>query len=128
MFKTWDELSYKEQLECTVWDAYKDAHGFRPRHMNLQAMSEEELKAELEYLETVIHQNAIEQNREEQAAIVRFEARVQSTIDAGAKDRETAIRWIRSAEDADYGDDDYLCYNLGLPYGYFKKEVDLQVV
>jgi hypothetical protein len=38
-------MSHKEQLECTIWDAYKDAYGFRPRHLNLQAMSEAELEA-----------------------------------------------------------------------------------
>lgn len=124
MFKTWEELSRKEQLECIVWDAYKDAYGFRPRHMNLQAMSEAELEAELAALEQEIAR-VIEREKAEQAeAIVRFEARVQSTIESGAKDRETAIRWIRTAEEAEFNDDDYLCYCLGLPYGYFKKSVD----
>ena len=28
MFKTWNELSRKEQLECIFWDAYKDAYDF----------------------------------------------------------------------------------------------------
>lgn len=27
----------------------------------------------------------------------------------------------RTAEDAEFNDDDYLCYCLGLPYGYFKE-------
>lgn len=30
MFKTWDELSRKEQLECIFWDAYKDAEAILP--------------------------------------------------------------------------------------------------
>lgn len=122
--KAWEELNRKEQLECIVWDAYKDAHGFRPRHMNLQAMTEQELEAELNYLSEVIDRNEREREAEEAEAIVRFEDRVKSLIETGASDRETAIRWIRQAEeaeDAEYGDMDFLCYTLGLPYGYFKE-------
>lgn len=119
---SWDELSYKEQLECTVWDAYKDAYGFRPRHMNLQAMTEQELEAELRLLEAQIACVVAREKAEQAAAVIQFEERVASTISAGASDRETAIRWIRDAEGAECGDMDYLCYCLGLPYGYFKEE------
>ena len=89
--------------------------------MNLQAMTEQELEAELNYLSEVIDRNEIEREAEEAEAIVRFEDRVKSLIETGAGDRETAIRWIRQAEDAEYGDMDFLCYTLGLPYGYFKE-------
>jgi hypothetical protein len=40
----------------------------------------------------------------------------------GAKNREQAIAWIKQSENAENEDDDYLCYLLGLPYGYFEKE------
>jgi hypothetical protein len=43
-------------------------------------------------------------------------SRVQVLIENGAKDRETAIRWIDDA----YGDLEFLCFYLDLPYGYFK--------
>ena len=49
-----------------------------------------------------------------------FEKRVEETIALGAKNRETAIKWIHDAEDTD-NDDEYLCYRLGLPYTYFKE-------
>jgi hypothetical protein len=42
-------------------------------------------------------------------------------IGAGAGDRATAIRWMHEANDTNY-DPEYLCYCLGLPYGYFRKE------
>lgn len=98
MFKTWEELSRKEQLESIVWDAYKDAYGFRPRHMNLQAMSEAELEAELVELQLAIDR-AIEREKAEQAeAIVSFEELVQHTIEYGARTRENALRWIAEGE------------------------------
>lgn len=118
---TWEEMSNKEQLECIIWDAYKDAYGIRPRHMNLSAMTEQELQAELTFLEGEIERRIVEERAEQEEAIVRFEKRVQDTIEAGANDRETAIRWIVEAEEAEYADLDYLCYRLGLPYGYFKE-------
>jgi hypothetical protein len=49
-----------------------------------------------------------------------FEKRVNDLIFSGARDRETALRWIHEAEGT-MGDDEYLCYTLGLPYMYFRK-------
>ena len=122
-FKSWEELSRKEQLECIFWDAYKDAHGFRPRHIDVAAMTEAELEAELEYLgETIDHNEKIRLEDEARAAVV-FEARVAELIAVGAGDRATALRWIHDAEGS-MGDDEYLCYLQGLSYGYFKKTVD----
>lgn len=118
-FKSWEELSRKEQLEATVWDMYKEAHGIRPRHLNLQGMTEAQLVAECQRLELDI-ERADKARREDQArAVVRFSKRVEDTIKAGAKDRETALRWIHEA-DGTNGDDEYLCYLNGLPYGFFK--------
>jgi hypothetical protein len=38
----------------------------------------------------------------------------------GARDRETALRWIIDASPA-AGDWEYFCFLNGLPYGYFKQ-------
>jgi hypothetical protein len=43
-----------------------------------------------------------------------------SLMMAGAKTREQALRWVHEAEGSN-GDDEYLCYLLGLPYGYFRR-------
>ena len=62
----------------------------------------------------------LDQAAREAEAATAFEARVQQTIEAGAKDRETAIRWLFDAENDPYvfGDPDYYCHSHGLPYGY----------
>jgi hypothetical protein len=57
---------------------------------------------------------------DEAAAVVRFSKRVQEVINMGAGNYETALRWIHEADGTD-GDDEYLCYHNGLPYGFFKK-------
>jgi len=43
---------------------------------------------------------------------------MQDLLLSGAKDREMAMRWVHEAEGSD-GDDEYLCFLLGLPYRYF---------
>ena len=119
-FKTWEQLSRKEQLEAIFWDAYKDAHGFRPRHLNVSAMSEAELEAELSYLSKLIEEQEAARIEAEHLAACKFEQRVLDLIAMGAGDRETAIRWVHDAEGSN-GDDEYLCFLLGLKYGYFRE-------
>ena len=102
-----------------MWDAYKDAHGVRPRFMNMEAMSLDELKEELERCCDAIMRNEKERMIEEAAASHDFEMRMQNLLMSGAKTREMALRWIHEAEGSN-GDDEYLCFLVGLPYGYFK--------
>jgi hypothetical protein len=118
--KQWSELTLHEQLCCTLSDAYKDAHGIRPRFMTMDAMSVEELNKQIEICVKVIEQNSKDQEDAEKDAAVKFEQHVTNTICMGARDRETALRWIMDASHAD-GDWDYFCYLNGLPYGYFRK-------
>lgn len=118
--KTWEQMTEKEQLECILWDAYKDAHGIRPRFMNMEAMSVEELKKQIEYCSKIIEENSIQLEQDQKIAVEKFEQHVTNTICMGARDRETALRWIMDASSAD-GDWEYLCYLNNLPYGYFKE-------
>lgn len=116
---TWENLSRKEQLEETVWDMYKEAYGIRPRHLNLTAMSEDELDAMYQNLQVEIDRAEKARHEAEAQAVTLFSKRVEDTIKSGAKDRETALRWIHEA-DGTNGDDEYLCYLNCLPYGFFK--------
>lgn len=117
--QTWEEMTEHEQLECMLWDAYKDAHGIRPRFMNMQEMSIEEIKTELDYCVRAIERNETQRKADEEVAMHDFEMRMLSLLQCGAKSRKQALRWIHEAESSD-GDDEYLCYLLGLPYGYFR--------
>lgn len=51
---------------CTLWDAYKDVHGIRPRWMNIWEMSLEAVNAELESLQSQLR---AEREAEENARI-----------------------------------------------------------
>ena len=124
-FKSWEEMSTLEQYACQFWDMYKDAYNVRPRGIDTSAWTEAEFEAEFVQLGKTIEANYKLQLESEAKAVERFEAQVESFIQSGAKDRATAIRWFHEAEGSN-GDDEYLCFLLGLPYRYFV--VDTQPV
>ena len=119
-----ETMTRHEELVSIFWDMYKDAHGFRPRHMweALQSMTEAEITQDLDRLEIIIRDNEAQRRIAEEKAAHAFEMRVQSILACGAKDRAMALRWIHEAEGS-HGDDEYLCYLVGLPYHYFKVAV-----
>ena len=120
-FKSWEEMSTLEQYACQYWDMYKDAYGCRPRGIDTTDWTETEFEAEFVQLGKTIDANYTEQLAQEEVAKHDFEMRMLSLLQTGAKDREMAMRWIHEAEGSN-GDDEYLCYLLGLPYRYFIKE------
>ena len=121
-FKSWEEMSTLEQYACTYWDMYKDAYGVRPRGIDTTGWTEAQFEAEFVLLGESIDANYKDQLAREEVASHDFEMRVLNLLQTGAKDREMALRWIHEAEGSD-GDDEYLCYLLGLPYRYFAKEI-----
>ena len=120
-FKSWDEYTPLEKAACTWWDMYKDAYNFRPRGVDTSAWMLKDFEREMEVLQFVIQRNEAQRLVNEDAAIQDFEARIAKIIALGARDRAMALRWIHEAEGSD-GDDEYLCYCVGVPYGYIKSE------
>ena len=119
-FKTWEEMTVVEQYACQYWDMYKDAYGVRPRGIDTSSWTEADFEREFVQLSKTIDENYREQLVQEERAKHDFEMRVLSLLQTGAKDREMALRWIHEAEGSN-GDEDYLCYLIGLPYSYFRK-------
>lgn len=116
IMKSWDELSELEQCACIYSDMSKDAYGFRSR---LVFDTVEEYKAEFDRFAKIIEENEKERKQAEAEAIVRFEDRVANLMHDGTN-RERVIAWLMDAEGAD-GDEEYMCFLCGLPYGYFRK-------
>ncbi len=119
-FKSWEEMTALEQARETYWDMYKDAYGVRPRWIDTTQWTLEVFEAEFASLATAIEQADIQRKADEAEAIAKFEQHVINTMCMGARDCETALRWIMDASTAN-GDWDYLCWDLGLPYHYFRK-------
>ena len=119
-FTTWEQMSTLEQMASQYWDMYKDAHGFRPRHVDTSGWTMKEFNDEFDYLGRMITDNENQRKINEDKASIDFEIRIQNLQGMGAQDRVMAMRWIHEAEETN-GDDEYLCYTLGLPYLYFRK-------
>ena len=119
-FKSWEELTQLEQARELYWDMYKDAYGVRPRGVDTSHWTLEDFEAEFTVLGQAIEAEDVARKEAEGQSVVVFEQRILSLITSGAKDRATAMRWVHEAEDTN-GDDEYLCYTLGLPYMYFRK-------
>ena len=119
-FKSWEELSQLEQAQSIYWDMYKDAYGVRPRGVDTSTWTLEQFEDEFEGLGVAIEAGEKVRVQAEQHAIFSFEKRISDLMLSGARDRATAMRWIHEAEGT-MGDDEYLCYTLGLPYMYFRK-------
>jgi len=119
-FKSWEEMSVLEQMQCQYWDMYKDAYGVRPRGIDTSSWTEYAFKVEFEHLAIEIEKTETQRQINESEAAVRFEAQIDSLMQAGAVSRDAALKWIHEAEGSN-GDDEYLCFLLGLSYGYFRK-------
>jgi hypothetical protein len=102
---------YEEYTDLS--DLYKEAHGVRPRHYKA-LWTEEELEAEYKHLSAIAEENFKEEEKREAQALVEFEKLLQDTIDLGAGDRETAMRWlIEGSGEYDLG---YFFWEHGLSY------------
>ena len=118
-FKSWEEMTALEQAQCTYWDMYKDAYGYRPRGVDTNTWTLADFEQEFASLGSVIEREEADRQTAQSQAIVKFEDRVTSLMHTGA-DREQVIAWLMDAEHAN-GDADYFCFTQGLPYGYFRK-------
>lgn len=118
---SWEEMTVLEQMQCQYWDMYKDAYGVRPRGIDTSTWTEYAFQVEFEHLALTIQANNIQRQEAEATAVKNFEQHVINTICMGARDRETALRWIMEASNAN-GDWEYFCFLNGLPYRYFEKK------
>ena len=118
--KSWEDMSDLERASCTFWDMYKDAYGVRPRGIDTSGWTLADFDREFASLGQVIQAEEALRREMEAEATVRVEKAIDTLMRSGARDRATAIRWLHESHDTQ-GDDEYLCFQLGLPYGYFRK-------
>ncbi len=118
---SWEEMTELEQMQCQYWDMYKDAYGVRPRGIDTSSWTAYAFQVEFEHLALTIQANDIAREAAEATAVKNFEQHVINTICMGARDRETALRWIMEASTAN-GDWEYFCFLNGLPYRYFERK------
>lgn len=108
----------REFLEIHIYDEYKTAHGIRPRWLDFAAMSIEELRDMAQQVSDDCEAEAAYREQAEAEAAVRFEKLLADVVRLGARDRATAVRWIRQAQDEYMSTDDDIRYDYGLAWGY----------
>ena len=101
-----------EELESIYCEMHKDVYGVKARWY--RAESVEQARADLARLEAALEVEMARQREAENEAIAVFE---RLAVQYGF---ENAKRYQHDAYDT-RGDDEYLCYHLGLPYSYFRK-------
>lgn len=110
--------SYSDELFS---DLHKDAYGCRPQSGHIFYTSGADEKQYMwdqavEVLEDTENARMLDELR----AIVKFEKNVKALLAGGAVSRSVAISCI--FDGVDTSDRDYLCYNVGVPYGYLNNE------
>jgi hypothetical protein len=85
--------AYAEELYRYISDASKDAQGWRLR-LDITNMTFSALEEECRYWDDQVSASIDYEKREAAQAVENFKALVQRTIELGAEDEETALRWL----------------------------------
>ena len=118
------ELSHRENMILLYSDFHKDAYGIRPRTINVYALTTEELEADFARFEQVCKDNRIEELAAEAQADNAFRTLITNTIQMGAHDEVTALRWIAEGAVEQYGwDYEHFLWNQGIAYSKYGQEI-----
>jgi len=113
-FKRWE-------IEVVMSDLAKEAYGTRRACPDTSNMSFDELKAEYDRMCEIANDNYEAEMAEQALAVKAFEKQIKSTIELGASDRETAVRWLQDNDEFMGSGDGYFEFCNNLPYGYLAK-------
>ena len=125
-----------ERSDVLSWisDLYKDVHGVRPRYINFNEWSDGELEVYTDKLIAQLKENEEQERLQEKANVKGFQDQVQKTIELGAGNRKTALKWLFSSEEYDQGeyitewDVDGFLFNQGIIHSDFGKEVKKELL
>lgn len=111
-------------------DAYKDAHGFRPRQgisPDTTNWTYDDYVDAIEKLEPIISAEIDYEKEQERKAIVEFESEVSKFLSTVPySNRESAVSYVISKVVEDWMDDHDIKFQLGLPHYYdFRNGVDM---
>jgi len=112
------DITDRDTLQEIIWEAAKVATGCKPRWIDFQGESIESLQRTAEMYDRWADDQVEMEAAIEAAAVAEYESEIQSFIEMGAGDRETAVRWYVEAWTADryVQDVDCILYHSGMPY------------
>ena len=91
----------RDDLQSFIWDCYKEAYGIRPRFMDFESMSMDQLRKEADSCADAAEETFQREKEEADEWVEEFKQAVQKTIELGANHEETALRWMTQAEKFD---------------------------
>ena len=123
-----DTLTDRENMLLLYSDFHKDAYGFRPRTVNVYAMTTEELEADFDSFSQVCKENAEFEAKAEAQAVEAFKAVLKKTVSIGAGNEATALRWIAEAAALEYGwDFEHYLWNQGILHTEYGKKIGKKI-
>lgn len=96
------EITERSELTSIYSDCHKDAYGFRPRGVNFDDMTTEEISADIDRFCEIAAEDAKQEAIYAAKKVEEFKELVAKTIEMGAGDEMTALRWIAEAEEEVY--------------------------
>tara|TARA_R110000787_G_scaffold188758_1_gene300522 strand:+ start:371 stop:796 length:426 start_codon:yes stop_codon:yes gene_type:complete len=95
-------------------DFHKDAYGFRPRHINVSALSDEQLDEDFKTFSEQFDKNEKNDAKALECDSNTWDKLITKTIGYGADDYKTALRWV--VDGADDWDAEAIVWSHGLLY------------
>lgn len=121
MFKFWDKMSNREQLEVTYYEMHRDAWSYRPSTEDMAKLSDEEMLAEMDLMSNRISEVVAEEAAFESSRRFDFEVQIGNLRMDHNINRATAIRWYLDAEGFEVGEwstvayeAEHFCYCQGM--------------
>jgi len=122
---TTTEYTPREEMLSMMSDMHKDAYGFRGR-VNYSNYSMDELNAEVDFLQGIIEDDLKQQAVRQQQDIVVFKNLIQETIEHGAGNHETALRWL--LEGSEYPQDiEMFVWSYGIDFCDYGRSIYKQI-
>jgi len=114
-------------IYCEIWDLYKDVYGIRPRGFDFSAMSMEEMENWNGELISQLKVVMEEEEEMDRVAVGDFKSLIERTIELGAGDRKTALRWLMS----DYNnlqDIEHWLWDHGILFTDYGRKIKSEIV
>jgi hypothetical protein len=125
------EFTSLQEAYGMLSDMHKDAYGFRPRNYRSD-LTIEEIHEEMDVLQEIIIKDMEQEKIHEAECDAAFKKLVQDTINYGAGDEKTALKWIYdgsgAGDEADYFELEKLLYSNGIMHTEYGKSVKAKLI
>ena len=116
----------KNEMISMYSDMYKDVYGFRPRGVNFDKHTIKHLNEEMDFLQEMIEDDLKRELVQKNIDIIAFKNLIQETIEHGAGDHATALRWL--LEGSEYPEDmEMFIWSTGILYSDYGRGIVKQL-